>query len=101
MGGDAVSKSFRPLETRVKYGRHYPDPEGYELLNDLARRMADAVVPYLDGLSDEGRYLVRGTLGQLTTTNCWWLIYELRGALTGLVEEAELRKADVAERSNV
>ena len=82
------------LEAPVKYGRVYPDPRAEEMLTDLARRMSDSVGPYLDGLSDDALYLLRVGIGQLSTTNCWWLIYELRGAIEGLISEVEARKAD-------
>ena len=81
-----------PLKSPKQYGRHYPDPHAYELLGDLARRMGDAASTYINGLPDEELYFIKGGIGQLTTTNCWWLIYELAPAIRGLVEEAEYRR---------
>ena len=81
----------------MKYGRHYPDPRAYELLKDIARRMVDTASTYINGLPDEELYFIKGGLEQLSTTNCWWLIYELAPAIRGLVEEAEYRRKAEAE----
>ena len=87
------SQPFPPLESPAQYGRNYPDPRANKLNDDLAGKVYDLIHEYVQNRSGEELYFMRGGLGQLTTTNCWYFTYELSEAIQSIVlSEQEQRK---------